>query len=361
MNNQTVRQFKTRNDQVYEFSPAHDTKPKVVQVILNSQDRNQGTNAEASFNIALPTDFKTDKLKVCLNNFIPNYPTGTTNGIVNVKMVGIENPYSYDSSNGTTHRVLGTFILNEGKPREYPPAAMPTPTSALSNQSYGNGTYVAVVSSTSTGNASSCFNKVSTGFQFTTSFSASNNYRSNTGVYQGSNMTTVSGSNYYGEYVTLTMPQSVQLTSMTFSTNQEYWNRNVNTFCLGGSSNAGSNWDLINSTSNITWTNSNQSSNIPITSSNSYNTYRVVCTKVGNSASNAYRDGWGCGEIQYYGYANAQTTALDRSGQVKLNSEIVTVDKTLFNRPIVIKMDSPTAMDFSTLSNWTAQLTITEY
>lgn len=359
----TVRQFKAHNDQKYDFQPTHDTKPKVVQVILNSQDRKQGTNAEASFNIALPTDFKSDKLKVCLNNFIPNYPTGTTNGIINVKMVGIENPYSYDSSNCTTHRILGTFSLAEGKPLEYPPAAMTANTNTLSNQTYGNGNYVAAVTSFATGNAYYCYNKGYVGYQLTTSFSCNNAYTTNTGVYKGtsSNMTTISGSNYYGEYVTLTMPQSVQLTSMTYTTNQEYWNRNMNTFALGGSSNSGSNWDLLTSGSNVNWTVQYQSSNFPITTSNSYNMYRMVCTNVGNTGCNQYRDAWGIGEIQYYGYANAQTTALDRRGQVKLNSEVITVDKTLFNRPVVIKMASPTGMDFTTLSNWTAQLTISEF
>jgi len=95
------------------FNPPKE-KPKTAKIYLNSTDKMSGTNNEATFKVNLPTEFTTQDLGLTLNNFIPIYPTGTDAGIVQVNLVGVNNPYTYSSSNQTTHRSLGMFPIDRG-------------------------------------------------------------------------------------------------------------------------------------------------------------------------------------------------------------------------------------------------------
>jgi hypothetical protein len=133
------------------FKPAKKNAPKCVDIFLNSQDKMQGTNDDATFSVNLGQEFVSDKLRVRLKNFIPSYPTNTNEGILNVNLLGLDNPHSFSSSNLNTHRTLATMWLNEGQPKPYPPVGFNgSNTMVAANLPYGNGTYVAAQTSTAT-------------------------------------------------------------------------------------------------------------------------------------------------------------------------------------------------------------------
>ena len=146
-----MRPFFAGNRQQAPFRPDNASiEAKTFNLFLNSQDKVLGTNASAVFKADVAPDLfeGADRLKVCLKSFIPSYPTGTNDGIVNVSMAGLANPHSYSSSNQNTHRSLGTFILNEGRPREYPPNVLTSSSnSTITGMPYGNGAYTISVSS----------------------------------------------------------------------------------------------------------------------------------------------------------------------------------------------------------------------
>lgn len=143
MNTLSVQpQFKVSTKTTYDFHPEID-KPKCFQLFLNSQETMSGANANATFKAdILPDMFKTDRLNVRLNNFITSSPSGMSNGIAHIALTGVENPFSYHSSNQNTHQVPHTIRTSPNATilREYPPAALTGDTTILSNQAYGNGT-----------------------------------------------------------------------------------------------------------------------------------------------------------------------------------------------------------------------------
>ena len=209
--------FKGRDAGETPFKPTKKGEPKSVELFFNSQNRIQGTNTDAVFNVNLAQDFNSDRLNVRLKNFIPTYPTGTYEGIVNVELIGVENPYSYSSSNQNTHRILGTFPLNDGLNKMYPPANMTANTTTFSNLPYGNGTYTATVPNRDPpfkmfdGNSNTTANYWGGGYGVHAN--ASNN--TNTGAYNQSVSTTMSGSNYFGATWNIQLPQRVVPTSYT--------------------------------------------------------------------------------------------------------------------------------------------------
>ena len=261
-------------------------------------------------------------------------------------MVGIDNPYSYSSSNQNTHRTLGSLWLNEGKPKEYPPAAFPLSNNSptLSNQTYGNGQYISSLSSQySTGHAWRAFRR-DDGTTFSgTGFGAQNVYNTNTGLYTtGSNFTNVGGSNYFGEHIQIQLPQSIYLTSYKIHPSiTDFTNRNLNTGVLVASSN-GTSWTPIHSLSNVFWVDNTSQTFTISNATTPYNYYRLIATRVGNSNIGNFRDAFFVGEWWLYGNSNPQVPTLNRVGQVNLNSEIITTDKSLFNRPITLQLTSPT-------------------
>jgi len=352
------RQFTTSSHSNIPFNPMKP-KPKTAKVYLNSTDKMSGTNAKATFKINLPTEFTTQNLGLTMTNFIPVYPTGTDQGIVQVNLSGVENPHSYSSSNQTTHRSLGMIeIVGEGKTKEYPPASLTANTSTLSNQSYGNGVYTASMSSTQNGSAFQAFNKTMDGDVPRTLL---NSYNFNTGLYAGSFSTTISGSNYQGEHLTITLPHSIVLShyDYTSTTVTQVQVRTGNTWVVGGSTD-GSNWNILDKRSNVFWENEDYVTKRYTLSNNTaaYNWYRMVTTRVGNSNRTQFREMWAIGELRLFGYSNINP--ISRNGQSNMNNEIITTDKTIFNRPITVSLSSPTGLDLSTLCNWSAELTIVE-
>jgi hypothetical protein len=157
---------------------------------------------------------KSDKLNVCLKNFILT-PCALSNGIADKALTDFNNPYSYSSSNGNTHQSLGLVqtdpvVLGTDN---YPPAAMNSNTTVISNQGLNNGTDIASASSTLAGVAYPyyLFDKARNMW-----YCAYSKYNFTTGVAAaGEATTTVSGSNYKGEWFQLQLPLQVALSSFT--------------------------------------------------------------------------------------------------------------------------------------------------
>lgn len=281
------------------FNPPKE-KPKTAKIYLNSTDKMSGTNNEATFKVNLPTEFTTQDLGLTLINFIPVVPTGTDEGIVQVNLVGVNNPYTYSSSNQTTHRSLGMFeIQREGRPREYPPSALTGTTTTLSGQAYGNGTYI--VGGNFQDTPWNVFDKNST-----TIARANTGYTFSTGLPTGDSIiTATNGSNYSGRRLTLTLPSAIQLTSYSV----QVWSdspKNPTQWTLLGSRDSGSNWDWVHShpyTNNSAFqviSYSLPSNTLP------YRTYGVVVERVGQSFQGASRDFAQPAEIRLFGYSNPQ-------------------------------------------------------
>jgi hypothetical protein len=296
------RQFMTSSSSNTPFKPMKPI-PKTAKVFLNSTDKMMGTNSEATFKINLPTEFTTQNLGLTMTNFIPVYPTGTIDGIVQVNMVGVENPHSYSSSNRTTHRSLGMFELQgEGKGKEYPPAALTDfPTTTLSNLQYGNGAYT--LDAVNWVQPRSAFTKVPVLFTQT----ANNTYNATTGVYIGAtSITATNGSNYAGTQLKLTMPNAIRLTSYSV---EAVWEgalgKTTSSWVLLGSSN-NSNWDVLHhqAQSNLT---ANQVVETPVSNSNLYNGFMFVPLIAGNSTFSTGRDYAMITELRFFSQTKPQT------------------------------------------------------
>lgn len=303
------KQFKVSTKGYYDFHPENlQPKPQSCQLWLNSQDKIAGTNAEATFLVSIPVDFVSDRLRVKMRNFIPSYPTNTTDGIVNVNMVGVENPFSYSSSNQNTHRTLATFNFAEGRPQEYPPVALTSTATMLSNLSYGNGTYnIAQTTSSTTGGVVKAFDKE----KYTSNFASSStsSYSNQTGVYinPSSNNTTMSGTTYFGEHYTIQMPYPIILTHYDLippSTGFQYGT--PTDFVLGGSHD-NSNYTLLDTETNVQWADSNMK-RFTVSNYTPFRNYRILATRVGNSNVNNFRNAFVLNEWTLWGYSNPQVS-----------------------------------------------------
>jgi hypothetical protein len=352
------KQFAVSKNTKQPFQPKKKEEPKTAHIYLNSQDKMSGTTREATFKINLPCFFKTNKLNVSLQNFILNYPTNTAGGIIAVNMAGLDAPHTYSSANQNTHRIIGVFAIDEGRVQEYPPVAMTADTTTITGQAYGNGTYVASITSTAGGIGATAFDKIYNGANVRTAFNGGYNF--NTGVYQLTTFSTImSGVDYFGEHLTLQMPSPIVLVRYDYTSHSEWEYRAGTSWVVGGSMD-GTNWTLLDTRSGVNWSGANetQSYSIP-TNRLAFRYYRLLATRVGNSNRNAYRNGWGIAELRLWGYSD-QLLQPRRGGQVKLNSEILTTDKSLFNRPITLCLTSPTGLDLKNLEDWSAEIVVSE-
>jgi hypothetical protein len=342
------RQFTASSQSNMPFNPTKPT-PKTAKVYLNSQDKMSGTNSEATFKVNLPCEFATQKLNLTLNNFIPIYPTNTLSGIVAVDMIGVENPYSYSSSTNTTHRTLGMFPLADGASREYPPVALTGTTTNISGQAYGNGTYTV---SGDFGSPEKVFDKGNS-ISTLTGF-----YNYNTGVYTGEfSITATNGFNYAGGRVQLTLPNAIHLTSYSVQVSSDVAKSISQWVMLGSIDDL--NWDLLHEHEQTNNTPNNVVS-CDVNTSKLYDRFMLIPQLVGNTTYSAYRSIAHIAEIRLYGSSTPQTIPLTRIGQCNLNCEVITTDKTLFDRPITLQVKSLTGTDLSGLNNWSAELTIVE-
>lgn len=217
------------------------------------------------------------------------------------------------------------FTLNAavrmGGSYEYPPAAMNSNATTLSNQAYGNGQYSVAATSSDVSMAPwHVFNKVygvPSVYSWRSSFASTNAYNTNTGNYTGTalNNTVVDGITYYGEYMTMTLPQPIQLTTYSLTTNFEYDVRGPNTWLIAGSSN-GTNWTLLDTKAETAWNSANETrSFVPnVGNSNAFDRFRMLTTRVGNPGTTNYRSDWGMAEMRLFGsrkYFSDWTLTLD--------------------------------------------------
>jgi hypothetical protein len=112
--------FKTHDKTKYPFTPAKK-QPKCVKIILNSNDRQQGSTLQsAKFKINLPLEFQNKKLNLVVDSFVVS---SAPNSVANlalypyyIRFMELRNPYSYSSTTGTTSGVIllttGTSYFN---------------------------------------------------------------------------------------------------------------------------------------------------------------------------------------------------------------------------------------------------------
>lgn len=369
------KQFKVSTQQEYPFEPEKEI-PKTAKIYLNSQDRMFGTNNEATFKVNMPCNFTSSNVAITLTNFIPTYPSGAEAGIVNVNMVGVENPNSYSSRNNSTHRTIGTFaLMGETVPREYPPSALTGSPTNLTGQTYGNGTYT-LSASTSAQAPWLAFNRNSNGNNnWGSRFVQSNGlweYNFSNGIYAGATSfftTNVDGSNVSGEWLNIQLPTPIVLQEYRIQGNPVIGQgdlRSPNTFTLAGSMD-GTNFNRIDTKSNIDWWGSNNTYwNTFATPLNtaSYSNYRLIVHRVGNSNTTSFRNGVQVNEMILVGLSNPQTgtsmTPPLRIGQCNMNAEVISTDRNMFDRPITLQLTSPTGLNLSSFSNWSCELNVKE-
>lgn len=335
---------------------------KAVSLILHSADKTTGTNARATFKVDCPAlsdpEFQAKELEITLDDMAFSYPTNTTSGIINVSFDGAWNTRSYTSSSKGPHSCLGVMSLSDGKGLEYPPAALPNPSSTLTNRPYGNGTYVKSMSSQQDGNSlNQAFNKTvewSTG----TNFSAPNNYTAATGLYPHTTSSmTASGTTYYGEHVSIQLPEPIVLSSYTiFSVTDisQYPFRSPTDWVIGGSMD-GVTWTLLDTQVGVQWPIAMQQTFTLPNNMTPFTYYRMLATRVGNSNTNNYRSNFQMGEWVLYGTPQLLTST-NRGDQSMHGS--VTGPGSMFNSPITMSITSPSGIDLTGLSDWTAKITV---
>lgn len=315
----------------------------IQRVVFNYKDRKYGSQSNAYFHVNLPSTFNgydgNSKSLVYVDNFYMNPDIDDSlKQPYNVHIKELVQPNSFSTSTNnmtdivmTTNSTINTnypehksfpvpvsndFFQNKmlnvyltsptvsfGNMLEFPPVALTGNTTTLSNQSYGNGTYTASITSIANGSAFDAFNKAYANYNPRTSFDPAYKYNVNSGIYEGtsSNNTTMSGTTYYGEHLTLQLPTNIVLNNYQYTTNLEYDVRNANTFYVGGSVD-GATWTLLDSQSNVTWSSSNETKTFNISNnSNAFCYYRMLVSKVGNPVSTNYRSDWGISELKLYG------------------------------------------------------------
>jgi hypothetical protein len=355
-------QFKAHSKGSYSFKPQKE-QLKSVDIFLNSTDKQSGTNADATFKVELPTEFTTQRLSVCLKNFIPVYPTNTDECIIHVNLIGIENPYSYTSCNQSTHRTLGTFPIGSGfsSAKEYPPTSLSSNlVTTLSNQAYGNGIYtLSQTTSHSQGQLWKAFNKEK--YTSNVAQSSSFTYCNQTGVYISalSNNTTMSGTQYFGEHFTIQLPQSITATAYEIYPSTNGWRYGAPTNFVFGGSTDGTTWTLLDAESNFSYTDCNPRM-FTINNSNPYSYYRILGRLVGNSNESNFRNSMAINEFVIWGFnSNNSQYPPKRYSQCNLNCDIVTCDNTLFNRPVTLQLRALNGVNLA-MCDWSAELTVSE-
>lgn len=242
---------------------------------------------------------------------------------VNVPVSGI----IWLSSFYSVSTVSETVYVLDTTPVRYPPVGVGGNTAnpatvALSERSYGNGSYI-MMGSSSYGNG---VHPVCAPFDYDTStwptgawgnLSASGYmYNGTTGAYIGSSSTTVSGTSHLGEWVQIKLPYPIVLKNYALV---EVAERMSTSFILAGSTD-GTTWTTVSAQTPVqtsaTGNNSNMYSLVANTTPYSY--YRFIPKSI--STRNQY--GFvGVYEIELYGYASGTPTIVLGNG-TKLNGTV---------------------------------------
>ena len=289
---------------------------------LKFSDRLYGDMLNATYQLNLPSNFKTNKLRMFLEDiyFDDTYQTyDMAKNIYNIHIPEIQQPDSYSTSRNNTTDIIftgkcdgftatdinksditgftidknllkcNTLSVKISAPRwnftpyssnlDYPPSNLSADTMTFSNLNYGNGIY------TLTG-ASYKYRAFDGDSNTNTMFY---NYNMNTGEYTGSTYTTASSSNYYGSYLDLKLPSPILLNTYVVGTGGDTA-KSLREWVLLGSSNNGSTWNFLHGSGA-----SNKVAYQVLSFSTSNNTfhcdkYRLVALRTGNDTFNNWRD-----------------------------------------------------------------------
>jgi hypothetical protein len=209
---------------------------------------------------------------------------------------------------------IGEWRLFGNPVYEYPPAGLTGPSTPISGQAYGNGTYIASASSALVGTnqeAFRAFNKATppTNSDWIGGGTFNNGvgpYNLSTGLYPTSSgfFTSISGTDRYGEWLQLQLPAAIVLTSYSIQsanyTEGAYYRRNPYSWYIAGS-NDGSTWTQLDIRSSQATTSFQQIIGpfTPSTTPPAYNRFRIVITSINPSSPDGLVQ---IGDLRLFGY-----------------------------------------------------------
>ena len=199
---------------------------------------------------------------------------------------------------------------------EYPPAAMTALSTNLSTGvTYGSGTYLASASSfwnAAGNNPFQVFNKNTTeqsSLGASIWATSSGVYNTTTGAYTPTTYkTTAGGVDVYGEWVQLTLPAAITLTSIQITSLIGYSKRAPGTLAIFGTNDDGTTWSAVGSTiTGLVFSDAANTNNVGVPGTTSYNCYRFVIVALQPTNPG---DGFaGIGELRLFGMAGVTSYA----------------------------------------------------
>ena len=219
-----------------------------------------------------------------------------------------------DTSATTT--VTNTTPVNN----RYPPVALTGNSTAVTGQTYGNGTYI-ISSSSFLGAAWEdwrAFDRVlgDNGWH-SNSGNGANQYTASTGYYIGTSVTTVNGTAYKGEWIQLQLPTSLAIQRFTFDPRYGFvTNRMPRYFILAGS-NDGTTWYAVYTVTGFVYANTNATQTFNVNSNAACRYYRLIVLEVGNVTSGgSIQDSVNLGEWALYSneFASIPSWSIDVIG-----------------------------------------------
>jgi hypothetical protein len=203
------------------------------------------------------------------------------------------NQFIWNISNSNTHQ--GFVKINNGSRNyfkevlpsvpgifKYPPAALTANTTILSGYGINSGIYLSTASTsvTTTEQPFRAFNWDNATVASTNWWASAQIYNNTTGAYNGSISTTVSATNYTGEWIQIQMPVSIVLKYYYLyvtSTTLASWPKN---FVLAGSNN-GTSWALLDYETNTSPITNNSCLFTLANNTQSFSYYRIIVLTIG--------------------------------------------------------------------------------
>ena len=235
------------------------------------------------------------------NTAVANMATGKASYDANMSSMNMITTTDYKVGSASVAMNSSVSYLTQSPTAQaYPPAAMTSNSTTISNMGYGNGTYTASASSASSYPAWGAFDKVAFGSSAANSWTPANLlYNVGSSPYlgysaTGTATTTISGTAVKGEWLQLQMPSAIIIAGYSINA---YSNRAPTRFYIAGSNN-GTTWTQIDyeDTGSAPWPTNTTVTNyfdLPANTT-SYSYYRFVQVT-------ANTDGWGgMGELVFY-------------------------------------------------------------